>query len=152
MWSRLGSGSMIVVVPEASRPAISTHDLICADATGSVYSMPCSGWPNTVNGGSRSSVASIRAPIWRSGVAIRSTGRLRIESSPSNVHCPPGWPASQPGSRRISVPALPTSMSAIAAARRPGPRIVRVPGEPSSTSAPSACTALNVERVSAASR
>ena len=40
VWSRLGSGSITVVVPEASRPAISTHDLICAEATGSVYSIP----------------------------------------------------------------------------------------------------------------
>ncbi len=38
-----GSGSITVVMPDASSPAISTHDLICADATGSAYSMPCSG-------------------------------------------------------------------------------------------------------------
>ena len=50
-----------------------------------------------------------RAPIGRSGTAMRSTGRRRIDSSPSSVHDPPGCPASQPGSRRSSVPELPTS-------------------------------------------
>ena len=45
VWSRLGSGSITVVVPDASRPAISTHDLTCAEATGSSYSMPRSGMP-----------------------------------------------------------------------------------------------------------
>ena len=51
MWSRLGSGSMTTVVPDASRPAISTHDFTWALATGSVYSIPRSGIPWTVNGG-----------------------------------------------------------------------------------------------------
>ena len=80
-----------------------------------------------MNGAKRSSRASIRAPIRRSGSAIRSTGRRRIDSSPSSVQLPPGWPASQPGSSRISVPALPTSIApaAGAAARSPVPRIVR---------------------------
>jgi hypothetical protein len=136
----------------ASSPASSTHDFTCAEAIGSAYSMPCSGPPFTVNGGKRPSRASIRAPMRRNGAAIRSTGRRRIESSPSTVHAPPGCPASQPGSSRISVPALPTSMSLSTAARSPGPRIVSVPGAPSSTSAPSARTAFSVERVSAASR
>ena len=103
--------------------------------------MPC-----TVNGAKRLSVASIHAPISRSGFAIRSTGRRRIDASPSSDHSPPGCPASQPGASRISVPALPTSMCASPAARRPGPRIVSVPGSaPSSTSAPHARTALSVE-------
>ena len=153
VWSRLGSGSITVVVPDASRPAISTHDFTCALATGSVYSIPRSGIPCTVNGAKRPSRASIHAPISRSGDATRSTGRRRIDSSPSKVHLPPGWPASQPGASRISVPALPTSMCASAAARSPGPRIVSVPGvAPSSTSAPRPRMALSVEHVSAASR
>ena len=53
--------------------------------------------------------ASTPAPISRSGSTTRSTGRRRIDSSPSSVHSPPGCPASQPGSRRSSVPELPTS-------------------------------------------
>ena len=39
----------------------------------------------------------------------RSTGRRRIDSSPSSVHADPACPASQPGSSRSSVPELPTS-------------------------------------------
>ena len=35
VWSRLGWGSITVVGPDASSPAISTHDLTWADATGS---------------------------------------------------------------------------------------------------------------------
>ena len=35
VWSRLGTGSTTVVAPVASRPASSTHDLTCAEATGS---------------------------------------------------------------------------------------------------------------------
>ena len=111
-----------------------------------MYSIPRSGIPCTVNGAKRPSWASIQAPISRSGMATRSTGRRRIEASPSKVHSPPGWPASQPGASRISVPALPTSMCASDAARRPGPRTVSVPrSAPSSTIAPSARTAFSVE-------
>ena len=44
-----GAGS-ITVVPSVSRPASSTHDLTCALATGSSYSIPVSGAPWTVNG------------------------------------------------------------------------------------------------------
>ena len=152
VWSRLGLGSTTVVGPEASRPASSTHDLTCAEATGSSYSIPFSGLPVTVNGGKRPSRASIAAPMRFSGAATRSTGRRRIESSPSSVQRPPSWPASQPGSSRISVPALPTSItSAGAAARSPAPRTTSESGR-RSTSAPSACTAASVEFVSAASR
>ena len=108
--------------------------------------MPRSGMPCTVKGAKRPSVALIHAPISRNGAATRSTGRRRIDASPSKDHSPPGWPASQPGASRISVPELPTSMWVSAAARSPGPRIVSVPrSAPSSTSAPSARTALSVE-------
>ena len=34
VWSRLGAGSVTVVVPSAARPAMSTHDFTCALATG----------------------------------------------------------------------------------------------------------------------
>jgi hypothetical protein len=115
--------------------------------------MPCSGLPAIVNGGNRPSVAVMRAPIEARGVATRSTGRRRIEASPSSVHVPPSCPASQPGSSRISVPAFPTSIAPVtgAAARNPTPRITSEPLR-RSTSAPSACTAASVEFVSAASR
>ena len=85
-----------------------------------------------------------RAPISRSGAEMRSTGRLRIDASPSSVErAGRPAPASQPGSSRISVPALPTSMVRV--------RLARLPADPAprrrtssgrrSTSAPSACTA-----------
>ena len=98
VWSRLGSGSITVVVPSASSPAISTHDLTCAEATGSVYSIPRSGMPCTVNGAKRLSVASIHAPISRSGFATRSTGRRRIDASPSKRPLAAGL-AGQPAGR-----------------------------------------------------
>ena len=113
VWSRLGSGSITVVVPEASRPAISTHDLTCAEATGSVYSIPRSGMPCTVNGGEAALVrvdprAHLAQRRWRRGRRAGGGSTRRRRS----VHSPPGWPASQPGASRISVPALPTSMCA----------------------------------------
>ena len=88
-----------------------------------------------------------------SGAAIRSTGRRRIDSSPSRIHTPSACPASQPGSSRSSVPALPTSITPVgcAAARSPGPRITSSSSR-RSTSAPTACTARSVESVSSASR
>ena len=153
VWSRVGAGSVTLVAPEASSPANSTHDLICADATGSSYSIPSSRAPAIVSGVKRPSRASSRAPIRRSGSAMRSTGRRRIDSSPSRIQTPSDCPASQPGSSRSSVPALPTSITPVgcAAARRPGPRISSSPSR-RSTIAPSACTAASVESVSAASR
>ncbi len=154
VWSRLGFGSTTVVGSAVLMPAISTHDLTCAVATGSTYSIPRSSAPWTVNGGKRSSVASIVAPISRSGIATRSTGRLRIELSPSKVQLVPGRAASQPGSSRISVPALPTSIgpSGGCGSCRPVPRISSSPGPVRCTSAPTAWTAASVELVSAASR
>ena len=153
VWSRDGIGSTTVVGPDASSPASSTHDFTWPDATGRTYSIPRSGLPVIVNGGNRPSRAAICAPICSSGTATRSTGRRRIDASPSTVQAPPSCPASQPGSNRISVPALPTSIGAAAgaAARRPGPRTTSESGR-RSTSAPSAATASSVEFVSAASR
>ena len=155
VWSRLGPGSVTVVDPEASIPAISTHDFTCALGTGSSYSMPVSEAPRTVSGGKRPSRASMVAPIIRSGSATRSTGRRRIVSSPSSVQTPPGCPASQPGRRRMSVPAFPTSRRppvASSGACRPTPRTTTLPSPSSSTPAPRAITAESVERVSSESR
>ena len=63
MWSRLCLRSVIVVEPAASIPAISTHDLTWALATGTSYSMPASSVPSTLSGGRRSSRAWQSAPI-----------------------------------------------------------------------------------------
>ena len=60
-----------------------------------------------------------------SGAAARRPGRpgrRRIDSSPSSVNERPSWAASQPGSSRSSVPALPTSIGP------PGSRASRRPG------------------------
>ena len=121
VWSRLGRGSITRVSPSARRPANSRQDLTWALATGSSYSMPLRGAPSIVRGGSRSSRAESEAPIARRGSATRSTGRRRIESSPSSSQVPPGCPASQPGSSRSRVPALPTSIAAETAPCSPIP-------------------------------
>ena len=130
VWSRLGSGSITAVSPPASRPASSTHDLICAEATGSAYSIPCSGEPADRERG-EAVLAGVDPRAHRAAAARRSgrrggggsTRRRRASSSRRA-----GRPAS-PGSSRISVPALPTSITpaAGAAARSPVPRIVRIP-------------------------
>ena len=51
VWSRLGAGSRTVVLPSASIPAISRHDLTWALATGSSWWAPVSSTPRTVSGG-----------------------------------------------------------------------------------------------------
>ena len=153
VWSRLGSGSTTVVVPSASSPASSTQLLTCAEATGSSYSIPCSRRPAIASGVKRSSRARSSAPICASGRATRSTGRRRMLSSPSSVQLPSGCPASQPGSSRSSVPALPTSIATPGvAAAQAGAADDHAAVARSSTSAPSARTASSDERVSAASR
>ena len=103
--------------------------------------------PWTVNGGKRP-VARVdrgahqRAAARRSGrrAGGGSTRRRRASSAR------PSWPASQPGSRRISVPALPTSIGPSGSLRaRAGRRRGRRARPPRcSTSAPSART--RVER------
>ena len=99
--------------------------------------MPVSGAPSTPSGGRRSSRQLSEAPIRRSGSAIRSTGRRRIESSPSSVQAPPGCPASQPGSRRSRVPALPTSIAAPVGALQPDAAIDAASPRADGPSAPS---------------
>ena len=142
--------------PTASSPASSTHDLTCADATGSVVLDPVAAARRaTVNGGKRPSRASIRAPICaqrrRDAVDRAAADRLvAVERSTRR----PRWPASQPGSSRISVPALPTSIAPSAAPPRAG-RGRGSSASPSRRPRParrSACTAASVECVSAASR
>ena len=123
VWSRVGVGSTTVVGPlSANRPASSTHDLTCAEATGSSYVIGCSGRPPSTSSGGLPSLSSQITPMRRSGVTTRSTGRRRIDSSPSSVNVP-GWPARMPESSRSSVPALCTSIgpSGGCSPRRPTP-------------------------------
>ena len=148
----LGSGSTIRVSPSASRPAKSRQDLTWALATGSSYAMPRSGAASIRSGGRRSSRHSSRAPIRRSGAAIRSTGRRRIESSPSSVQAPVSCPASQPGSRRSRVPALPTSIVG-RGGRRAGRRRARaVAGSIASAPTPSTSAPSALHRVQGRAR
>ena len=102
--------------------------------------------------GGRPSLSPSTAPISRSGIATRSTGRRRIDSSPSSVN-DPLWPTSRPGSRRMRVPALWTSIGASGARspRSPQPCTRRrvVASSRRSTRAPSASTAARVASVSA---
>jgi hypothetical protein len=151
VWSRVGWASITPVTPSPSRPASSRHDFTWALATGRRYSTPRRADALTVSGGNRPSRASTPAPISDSGSAIRSTGRRRIDWSPSSDHSPEGWPASHPGISRSRVPAFPTSMAAGLAPRRPTPSIATSPPS-ASTCAPTASTAARVERVSSASR
>ena len=118
VWSRLGTGSSMVVTPSASRPAKSRHDFTWALAHGQLVGDRAQ--PRAVDRQRRvAAVARLvaRAPIARSGSITRSTGRRLIEASPSSVNVRPSWPASQPGSRRMSVPALPTSIGPVRLAR-----------------------------------
>ena len=71
--------------------------------------------------GRRPSVVSTAAPISASGVAMRSIGRERSDSSPVSSKLP-SWPASRPGSRRASVPALPQSIARAPEAAQAGTR------------------------------
>ena len=123
VWSRLGAGlgHESSCRRRLSLPAISTHDLTCALATGSTYEIAVQRRAaHERTAGSRPTpVTSIRAPIRPSGSATRSTGRRRIDSSPSSYGGPPGPRAIR--SKRISVPALPTSIGA-PSALRPGRR------------------------------
>jgi hypothetical protein len=154
VWSRLRYGSLTDVSPSAVSPAISRHDLTWALAIRSSWATPVSCDPCTVIGASLSSRASMRAPIRCSGSTTRSTGRRRIDSSPSSVQTPRPWPESHPGRIRSSVPALPTwryPPVASTAASSPTPRITR-PSSCSSTPAPSDRTASSVDSVSAACR
>ena len=95
-------------------------------------------------------VVSIATPISASGSATRLIGRRRMLSSPSSVNVP-CWPASRPGSRRISVPALPTSIapSGARSPRSPTPSITRVVSSGRSIGTPIARNASTVESVSA---
>ena len=85
--------------PDARSPAISTHDLTCADATGSAYSIPRSGVPNTVKGANRPSrgrISSIAPEDLRAaaelgyrvkllGVAVRTAKGIEQRVHPTMV-------------------------------------------------------------------
>ena len=86
VWSRLFSGSTTTVSPAAFSPASRMADFTCAEATLWTKVTPFSPPPCRVSG-TRSSAAfqSKRAPMSASGPVTRFIGRLRKETSPSNV-------------------------------------------------------------------
>ena len=93
VWSRLGSGSTTVVSPSASRPAKQQARLDLGAGDRQLVVDPVQ--RRALDRERRQPVrrgSSSRAPIRRSGSAIRSTGRRRIESSPSSVQVPAGLP------------------------------------------------------------
>ena len=155
VWSRDRDGSTTVVGPSAARPASSSADLTCADATGvSMRCPPASGPPSITSGGSVPSARAVmRAPRARSGETMRPIGRRRNDPSPLRTDRN-GNPASIPLSSRIVVPELPQSRTSAASARpaRPRPCTTSRPPPSSSMSTPRARIASRVERVSAASR
>ena len=156
VWSRLGDGSMTVVAPSASSAGEQHARLhLRARRPAARSRCPCSA--RAADGERREAVLArvdLARPSARSGSAMRSTGRRRIDSSPSSVQTRrrPARRASRAAAasacrrcRRRSRP----SARAPRAGRRRGRRARR---RASSTSAPSARTASSVEFVSAASR
>ncbi len=107
MWSRVATGSITVVVPRTLRPASSTADFTCAEATGTRYSMgiPTSG-PSSVAGSRSPERDRIWTPMRRSGSKMRPIGRPASEESPVKVVAKAWLPAS-PMARRTPVPELP---------------------------------------------
>ena len=147
VWSRDRDGSTTVVGPSAARPASSSADLTCADATGvSMRCPPASGPPSITSGGSVPPARAVmRAPRLRRGVTMRPIGRRRSDPSPLSMDRN-GKPASRPLRSRIVVPELPQSSTSAASRRpaRPRPRTITRPSPRSSMSAPSARNASSV--------
>ena len=121
--ARCGRGSAparsTVVAPAASSPASSTHDLTCALTPPAARSRSRAAARRAiVSGGKRPSrrVEPRAHPPQRLGDPVdrAAADRLVAVEDPA----PSAWPASQPGSSRISVPALPTSIDAGRLARR----------------------------------
>ena len=110
VWSRVRMDSARLVVPSACRPAKRTQVLTWALGMGVAKSMACSGRPRIVIGACPS-IRSSCAPIWLSGIRIRSIGRKVREWSPIRVKvC--GCGATRPASMRMVEPELPQSSGA----------------------------------------
>ena len=140
VWSREASLSITVVRPGALRPASSTADLICAEATGVWYSIGAA-WraPSSLIGQRPPSACAFTcAPISARGSRMRRIGRLRSEASPSKV-AEIGWPPTTPIISLVPVPALPKSSVASGSASPPMPTpcTLQRPSPWRSTAAPS---------------
>ena len=113
LWSRLGAGSEISVVPSACSPARSSAVFTCALATVNRWVAPTRPPPRTMSGGSVPSARpSSCAPMARNGATTRPIGRRASESSPVST-LKKGRPARRPLSRRMVVPELPQSTTPV---------------------------------------
>ena len=118
MWSRVGPGTVIVVVPSAARPARATQPRTWALATGSRCSSARKRRCARGCGRARARRSSRpSAPIARSGAATRSIGRRESDASPTSVALPRAGRRAPRRAAASSCPELPQSSSRH---RRPG--------------------------------
>ena len=157
LWSRVGSGSTTRVSPSASRPAKSRQDLTWALATGSSYSMPCSGGALDLQR---------RQPLLAAAQLGAHLAQRRgdpVDRAAADRVVAVERPARRPPARRASPAAAAAAcrrcrrrspLGAGRAGRRPSIAARRADRSVAALDPrrPSASTASRVERVSAASR
>ena len=152
-WSRVGTGSITVVVPAVLRAASSTALFTCALATGRRYSIGTEGSAPRIISGRRPPGEEVNsAPMRESGSITRPIGRLERLGSPVK-HAVIGWLASRPISSRVEVPELPMSSacSGCSSPPTPTPSMVHTPSSPRSITAPIARIAAAVASTSSPS-
>jgi hypothetical protein len=150
LWSRVGTGSITVVIPGVLRPASRIADLTCAEATGRRYSIRTAGArPRTIKGRRPPGEAEMSAPICDNGSMTRPIGRPDRLASPTKVVAI-GWLETRPISRRVEVPLLPMSSASRGWSRppTPTPSITHSPSPVRSIFAPIARIAAAVARTS----
>ena len=132
VWSRVGSGSTTrgLALGQQPREQQAGLDLGAGDRH-LVGRCRAAARPR-----SRAAAAAPRgqrdsAPIWRSGSAIRSTGRRRIESSPSSVHSPLPAPRASPAAAAAACRRCRRRSPPGAAPRSPTPRDPQLAPAPS---------------------
>ena len=152
-WSRVGTGSITVVMPGVLRPASRIALFTCAEATGRRYSIGTAGAaPRSISGRVPPGLAVKSAPIRLSGSITRPIGRLDKLASPTKLAVI-GWLATSPISRRVEVPELPMSSAASgwSSAPTPTPLTRHSPSPRRSTEAPIARIAAAVASTSSPS-
>ncbi len=138
--------------PASSRPETNWDDEEASTVTAPPGTVP---WPRTVNGTEPVPSSSISAPSSRSASRSGRTGRWAIRGSPVNRTSARARAAAG-GTKRSTVPALPTSMPTLARSAWPsagGPAVAgstRHSRSPSVMRQPSACSAPAIRRVSLA--
>ena len=127
VWSRVGPGDSMVVVPSAASAASVIAPRTCALATGSWWSIARSGRRPWMVSGACPSVVVTAAPICRRGPATRSIGRRESDSSPLSVAAFAARPASAPQSSRMVVPEFPQSSSSLPTPGNAAPALLPPP-------------------------